>query len=50
MDINGSVPENPLEQLNLALENIKRNLEAAEMEVSDLTKRFFYLVGEFEVN
>lgn len=50
MDVNGKVPENPLEQLKLALENIKRNLEAAEMEVKDLTKLVFYLVGDFEAN
>jgi 2-iminobutanoate/2-iminopropanoate deaminase len=50
MEMNGIVPENPLEQLKLALENIKRNLEAAEMRVNDLTKLVFYLVGEFELN
>jgi 2-iminobutanoate/2-iminopropanoate deaminase len=50
MEMNGIVPENPLEQLKLALENIKRNLEAAEMGVNDLTKLVFYLVGEFELN
>ncbi|WP_163103037.1 RidA family protein [Peribacillus alkalitolerans] len=50
MDIDGTVPEHPLEQMKLALENIKRNLEAAEMEVNDLTKLVFYLVGDFEAN
>ncbi|MGE7834747.1 RidA family protein [Viridibacillus arvi] len=50
MEIDGTVPENPLKQMELALENIKRNLEAAEMVVSDLTKLVFYLVGDFEAN
>jgi len=48
LEIDGTVPENPLEQLQLALENIKRNLESAEMDVGDLTKLVFYLVGDFE--
>ncbi|MGE8035982.1 enamine deaminase RidA [Lysinibacillus sp. KCTC 33748] len=48
LEVDGTVPENPLEQLQLALENIKRNLESAEMDVSDLTKLVFYLVGDFE--
>jgi enamine deaminase RidA (YjgF/YER057c/UK114 family) len=50
MEIDGTVPENPLKQMELALENIMRNLEAAEMVVSDLTKLVFYLVGDFEAN
>ncbi|QFG00326.1 RidA family protein [Psychrobacillus glaciei] len=49
MRIDGIVPENPLEQLQLALENVKKNLDAAEMEIEDLTKMVFYLVGDFEV-
>ncbi|MGE7688407.1 RidA family protein [Lysinibacillus sp. NPDC097214] len=48
LEVDGTVPENPLEQLQLALENIKRNLESAEMQVGDLTKLVFYLVGDFE--
>ncbi|KOS64670.1 RidA family protein [Lysinibacillus agricola] len=47
MEVDGTVPENPLEQLQLALENIKRNLESADMQVGDLTKLVFYLVGDF---
>lgn len=49
MRIDGTVPENPLEQLKLALENVNKNLEAAEMEIKDLTKMVFYFVGDFEV-
>jgi 2-iminobutanoate/2-iminopropanoate deaminase len=50
MQADGTVPEDPLEQMKIALENIKKNLEAANMEVTDLTKLVFYLVGEFEPN
>lgn len=48
LEVDGTVPENLLEQLQLALENIKRNLESAEMDVGDLTKLVFYLVGDLE--
>ena len=48
MEVDGTVPESPLEQLQLALDNIKRNLASAHMQVEDLTKMVFYLVGDFE--
>ena len=48
MEVDGTIPENPLEQLQLALDNIKRNLASAHMQVEDLTKMVFYLVGDFE--
>ncbi|PRS39207.1 RidA family protein [Bacillus sp. NMCC46] len=38
----------PLEQLELSLENVKRNVEAADMAVEEITKLVFYLVGEFD--
>jgi len=44
----GTVPEDPIEQIDLALENIFRNLEAAGMEVKDLVKLTYYLVGEID--
>ena len=44
----GSVPEDPLEQIDMALENIFRNLQAANMEVKDLVKLTYYLVGEID--
>ncbi|MFE7062842.1 RidA family protein [Sutcliffiella sp. NPDC057660] len=50
MTLDGSVPEEPLEQLELALDNIKRNLEAADMGIQDLTKLVFYLAGEFDTD
>ncbi|MED3576054.1 RidA family protein [Cytobacillus praedii] len=47
MNQNGTVPENAIEQMKVALDNIRKNLEAADMEIKDLTKLVFYLVGEF---
>ncbi|MGG3527749.1 RidA family protein [Bacillus pseudomycoides] len=47
MEIDGMVPDDPLEQLQLALDNNRRNLKAANMNVEDLTKIVFYLVGDF---
>lgn len=48
MEADGTIPESPMEQLELALENVKRNVEAADMAVEDITKLVFYLVGEFD--
>ena len=44
----GSVPEDPLEQIDVALENIFRNLRAANMDVKDIVKLTYYLVGEID--
>jgi enamine deaminase RidA (YjgF/YER057c/UK114 family) len=44
----GTVPEDPLEQIDVALENIFRNLHAANMEVKDIFKLTYYLVGEVD--
>jgi 2-iminobutanoate/2-iminopropanoate deaminase len=44
----GTVPEDPLEQIDVALENIFRNLRAANMEVKDIIKLTYYLVGEMD--
>ena len=44
----GTVPEDPLEQIDVAFENIFRNLRAAGMDVSDLIKITYYLVGEID--
>ena len=43
-----SVPEDPIEQLDLVFENILRNLQAAKMEMKDLVKINYYLVGEWD--
>ena len=44
----GTVPDDPLEQMDLAFENIFRNLRAANMDVKDIIKITYYLVGEFD--
>ena len=44
----GTVPDDPIEQIDVAFENIFRNLRAAGMEVTDLIKVTYYLVGEFD--
>jgi 2-iminobutanoate/2-iminopropanoate deaminase len=48
MKQDGTVPEDPIEQLELALENINRNLQAGGMEMKDLVKVSYYLVGEWD--
>jgi 2-iminobutanoate/2-iminopropanoate deaminase len=42
------VPDDAAEQLDLAFENLFRNLSAAGMDVQDLVKLTFYLVGEMD--
>jgi enamine deaminase RidA (YjgF/YER057c/UK114 family) len=44
----GAVPEDPFEQIDVAFENIFRNLQAAGMDVKDLIKITYYLVGELD--
>jgi enamine deaminase RidA (YjgF/YER057c/UK114 family) len=44
----GVVPADPIEQVALALENVRRNLDAAGMAVGDLVKWNWYLVGEID--
>jgi enamine deaminase RidA (YjgF/YER057c/UK114 family) len=44
----GTIPEDPFEQIDLAFENIFRNLRAANMEIKDVIKLTYYLVGEIE--
>jgi len=48
MKSDGTVPDDPYEQLGIAFDNIARNLRAANMEVKDIIKINWYLVGEFE--
>lgn len=49
MEPDGTVPGDPIRQLDVAFENVARNLRAAGMEMSDLVKLVIYLVGEFDV-
>src|SRR5215207_4570377 len=45
---NGTVPENPLEQMELAFDNILNNLRAANMDVQDILKLTYFVVGEID--
>jgi enamine deaminase RidA (YjgF/YER057c/UK114 family) len=46
----GEVPDDPIEQLAAALDNVERNLAAADMELSDIVRLTIYLVGEWDAN
>ncbi|MEU7384911.1 MULTISPECIES: RidA family protein [unclassified Streptomyces] len=45
----GELPEDPVEQLGIALDNITANLEAAGMRHEDLVKLTFYFAGEVDL-
>jgi|WetSurMetagenome_2_1015567.scaffolds.fasta_scaffold62585_3 2-iminobutanoate/2-iminopropanoate deaminase len=47
--MDGTVPEDPIEQLDLAFDNILSNLRAANMDVKDIVKLNYYLVGESDM-
>lgn len=44
----GTLSEDPAEQLAAALENLRLNLNAAGMTIEDIVKVTFYLVGTFD--
>jgi enamine deaminase RidA (YjgF/YER057c/UK114 family) len=44
----GVVPDDPIEQLEVALGNVRRNLEAGGMTISDIVKVTWYLVGDID--
>ena len=44
----GTVPENPLEQMELTFDNILNNLHAANMDVKDILKLTYFVVGEID--
>lgn len=50
MEEDGTISEDPLAQMKLALENIRKNLESANMEIQDLTKIALYLVGDINAD
>jgi enamine deaminase RidA (YjgF/YER057c/UK114 family) len=45
----GNVPEDPIEQVKLALENVRLNLGAAGMSVADVVKLNWYVVGQMDM-
>jgi enamine deaminase RidA (YjgF/YER057c/UK114 family) len=48
MHPNGTLPADPVDQLDAALENVERNLAAAGLAVGDLVKLTIYVVGEMD--
>ncbi len=46
MRTDGSVPSDPIDQVQLALDNLVANLAAAQMSTADIVKLTIYLVGE----
>ena len=48
MTAGGDIPEDPIEQLGVALDNVERNLEAAGMDLGDLVRLTTYAVGEWD--
>lgn len=44
----GTVPEDPIEQIEVALENVFRNLQAANIDMKDIIKLTYYLVGDVD--
>lgn len=50
MHEDGSVPSDSIEQMQVALQNINRNLDAANMVVNDIVKLTIYLVGQMDAD
>jgi 2-iminobutanoate/2-iminopropanoate deaminase len=50
MRLDGTVPEDPVDQLAVALENVLLNLEAGGLEMSDLVKVTTYVVAGAEMD
>jgi enamine deaminase RidA (YjgF/YER057c/UK114 family) len=46
----GRVPDDPAEQLEVALDNVLRNLEAAAMDAGDLVKLTLYFVSPIDAD
>jgi 2-iminobutanoate/2-iminopropanoate deaminase len=46
----GSLPEDPIEQIRVALDNIHKNLQAAGMDIRDVVKLTIYLAGEIDTS
>jgi len=45
----GTIPDDMLEQIDVAFENVFRNLHAASMDVKDIIKITYYLAGESDM-
>ena len=44
----GTLPADPAEQIEVALDNVRRNLDAAGMVIGDIVKMTTYLVGDVD--
>ena len=44
----GTVPDDPIEQAEVALDNVRRNLDAAGLGVEDVVKLTWYVVGQVD--
>lgn len=45
----GTIPDDMLEQIDVAFENVFRNLHAANMDVKDIVKITYYIAGESDM-
>ncbi len=50
IDTEGNIPDDPIAQLELALENVQRNLAAAGMEWGDVVKLTLYFAGDLHMD
>lgn len=48
MKADGSIPDDPHDQLAVAFENVVANVDAAGMELTDIIKLTFFLVGPMD--
>lgn len=48
MKVDGVIPDDPVEQLEIALDNIGKNLQTAGMGIQDLVKISIYLVDPID--
>lgn len=46
----GTIPDDPIEQLKVALDNIEINLKTAGMGIRDIVKMTFYVVGQMDAD
>ena len=44
----GTVPDDPIEQAEVALDNVRKNLDAAGLGIGDVVKLTWYVVGEID--
>jgi enamine deaminase RidA (YjgF/YER057c/UK114 family) len=50
MRLDGTVPADPIEQIEAAFENLERNLAAAGMTLADVVKLTLYLTDEIDID